>query len=167
MNLRDGGGAVVWHDARAVVENASVGTPLPVVPTGHGLQPARIADALFQAAQRYNLHPALLEALVWQESRWRVNAVSPKGAVGFTQLMPATARQLGVDPHDPLANLDGGARYLRMMLDRFGGNLSLSLAAYNAGPRRVEQAGGIPRIRETQGYVAAILNRLGSANIRP
>ena len=97
---------------------------------------------------------------MWQESRWRENAVSPVGARGLAQLMPGTARELGVDPDDPLANLEGGARYLRQQLDRFDGDIEKALAAYNAGPGRVERAGGIPRIRETQTYVAAVMGRL-------
>jgi soluble lytic murein transglycosylase-like protein len=76
--------------------------------------------------------------------------------------MPGTARDLGVDPNDPFANLEGGARYLREQLDRFDGDIEKALAAYNAGPGRVERAGGIPRIRETQLYVAAIMGRLAS-----
>jgi len=99
---------------------------------------------------------------VWQESRWRANAVSPVGARGLAQLMPATARELGVDPADPFANLEGGARYLRAQLDRFGGDLEKALAAYNAGPGRVERAGGVPEIRETKTYVAAIMGRLSN-----
>ena len=113
-----------------------------------------------ELAAKYDLSPSLIEAMVWQESRWRHDAVSPVGAQGLAQLMPATARELGVDPRDPFANLEGGARYLRAQLDRFDGNLEKALAAYNAGPGRVERAGGIPRIRETQNYVAAILGRL-------
>ena len=97
---------------------------------------------------------------MWQESRWRANAVSPVGARGLAQLMPGTARDLGVDPDDPFANLEGGARYLREQLDRFDGDLEKALAAYNAGPGRVIRAGGVPRIRETQLYVAAIMGRL-------
>ena len=120
------------------------------------------AQLLARIAARYSLSPALLEALVWQESRWHHDAVSPKGALGLTQLMPATARALGVDPRDPVANLDGGARYLRVLLDRFDGDVVKALAAYNAGPDRVERAGGIPAIRETQFYVAAIMARLNS-----
>lgn len=111
-------------------------------------------------AARYNLDPALLEALVWQESRWRTNAVSRVGARGLTQLMPVTARQMGVDANDPVANLEGGARYLRIQLNAFNGDLVKALAAYNAGPKRVQDAGGVPRIKETQDYVAAILGRL-------
>ena len=74
--------------------------------------------------------------------------------------MPGTARQMGVNADDPFANLEGGARYLRQQLDRFDGDLEKALAAYNAGPGRVQQAGGVPRIRETQTYVAAVLGRL-------
>ncbi|WP_247717925.1 lytic transglycosylase domain-containing protein [Qipengyuania proteolytica] len=113
-----------------------------------------------ELSTRYDLAPALIEALVWQESRWRHGAVSPVGARGLAQLMPGTARDLGVNPDDPFANLEGGARYLREQLDRFDGDLEKALAAYNAGPGRVERAGGIPRIRETQLYVAAIMGRL-------
>ena len=109
---------------------------------------------------RYDLSPVLIEALVWQESRWRSDALSPKGATGLAQLMPETARELGVNPADPFANLEGGARYLRAQLDRFDGNLEKALAAYNAGPVRVERANGIPNIRETREYVAAIMARL-------
>ncbi|MEE8230758.1 MAG: lytic transglycosylase domain-containing protein [Qipengyuania citrea] len=113
-----------------------------------------------EVAGRFDLSPTLIEALVWQESRWRANAVSPVGARGLAQLMPGTASDLGVDPDDPFANLEGGARYLREQLDRFDGDLEKALAAYNAGPGRVIRAGGVPRIRETQLYVAAIMGRL-------
>ena len=80
----------------------------------------------------------------------------------IAQLMPGTARDLGVNPDDPFANLEGGARYLREQLDRFDGNLEKALAAYNAGPGRVIRANGVPRIRETQAYVAAIMGRLSN-----
>ena len=113
-----------------------------------------------ELAARFDLSPSLIEALVWQESRWRHDARSPVGARGLAQLMPGTARDLGVNPDDPFANLEGGARYLREQIDRFDGDLEKALAAYNAGPGRVLRAGGIPRIRETQLYVAAIMGRL-------
>lgn len=125
-----------------------------------GLVPANYRAKVAELAARFDLSPALIEALVWQESRWRASAISPVGARGLAQLMPGTARELGVNPDDPLANLEGGARYLREQLDRFDGDLERALAAYNAGPGRVLQAGGIPRIRETQFYVAAIMGRL-------
>lgn len=124
--------------------------------------PLRYAAKIHELAARFDLSPSLLEALVWQESRWRENAVSPVGAQGLAQLMPGTARYLGVNPSDPFANLEGGARYLREQLDRFGGDLEKALAAYNAGPGRVERAGGIPNIRETKQYVAAIMARLAN-----
>ncbi|WP_235903551.1 lytic transglycosylase domain-containing protein [Pontixanthobacter luteolus] len=124
--------------------------------------PPEFNAAVHELARRFDLSPALLEAVVWQESRWRTNAVSPAGARGLAQLMPSTARELGVNPDDPFANLEGGARYLREQLDRFDGDLEKALAAYNAGPGRVERAGGIPRIRETQEYVAAIIGRLSN-----
>ncbi|MCL6250370.1 lytic transglycosylase domain-containing protein [Altererythrobacter sp. KTW20L] len=143
--------------ALAVPEHAVADT------TRHaGGVPLRYVQAVATLAARYDLSPALIEALVWQESRWRENAVSHAGARGLAQLMPGTARDLGVNPDDPFANLEGGARYLREQLNRFDGDLERALAAYNAGPGRVISAGGIPRIRETQNYVAAIMGRLAS-----
>ena len=124
------------------------------------LVPAAYAAKVRELAQRFDLSPSLIEALVWQESRWRADAVSHKGARGLGQLMPGTARELGVDPNDPNANLEGAARYLRAQLDRFDGDVERALAAYNAGPSRVERAGGVPRITETRKYVAAIMGRL-------
>lgn len=123
--------------------------------------PAKYAQKVAELSERFDLSASLIEALVWQESRWRESARSHAGARGLAQLMPATARELGVDPDDPMQNLEGGARYLRQQLDRFGGDLEKALAAYNAGPSRVIRAGGIPRIRETQQFVAAIMGRLG------
>jgi soluble lytic murein transglycosylase-like protein len=122
--------------------------------------PANWQALVAQVAAKYDISPALLEAVVWQESRWRTDAVSSAGARGLTQLMPGTARDLGVDPRDPVANLEGGARYLRQMLDAFGGDVERALAAYNAGPARVAKAGRVPAIRETQLYVASIMARL-------
>ncbi len=124
--------------------------------------PPRYAAKIAELSARFDLSPALMEAVVWQESRWNENARSPVGAQGLAQLMPGTARYLGVNPADPFANLEGGARYLREQLDRFGGDLEKALAAYNAGPGRVERAGGIPNIRETKQYVAAIMGRLSN-----
>ena len=122
--------------------------------------PERWRDRVAELAAKYDISPTLLEALVWQESRWNVSAVSPAGARGLAQLMPGTARMMGVNPDDPHANLEGGARYLRLQLDAFDGDLEKALAAYNAGPGRVIRAGGIPAIRETRDYVTAILSRL-------
>lgn len=132
----------------------------PITHISDSAGPDQWQSRVAQLAAKYDISPQLLEALVWQESRWRPGAVSSAGARGLAQLMPGTAHQLGVNPHDPEANLEGGARYLRQQLDAFGGDLEKALAAYNAGPGRVIRAGGIPAIRETQLYVAAILGRL-------
>lgn len=107
------------------------------------------------AARRHGVPENLFLRLVRQESGWNTGAVSPKGAIGLAQLMPGTAALLGVNPHDPAANLDGGARYLRRQFDRFG-SWPLALAAYNAGPEAVDQYGGIPPFAETTAYVAII-----------
>jgi hypothetical protein len=112
--------------------------------------------AIEAAAEQAGIDPRLLASLVWAESGFQSRASSGAGAIGLTQLMPGTARALGVDPADPVQNLQGGARYLRQQLDRFG-SAELALAAYNAGPGRVAQAGGVPRIPETQVYVARVL----------
>jgi soluble lytic murein transglycosylase-like protein len=126
--------------------------------------PATYHEALYEplireAEIRYRLPPGLMQALVWAESRFNPMAISPAGAAGLAQLMPATARELGVsNRHDPAQNIDGGARYLRQMLDRFV-DVHLALAAYNAGPSAVARAGGIPRNRETPAYVRSVLQR--------
>ncbi|WP_346031701.1 lytic transglycosylase domain-containing protein [Erythrobacter westpacificensis] len=128
------------------------------------LLPASYREAIYEplireAEVRYRLPPGLMQALVWAESRFNPMAISPVGAAGLAQLMPATARELGVrNRHDPAQNIDGGARYLRQMLDRFG-DVQLALAAYNAGPGAVTRAGGIPRNRETPAYVRSVLQR--------
>ena len=99
----------------------------------------------------------LFDALIWQESRYRVLARSPKGAIGLAQLMPGTAREVGVvDPWDVVQNLRGGARYLRMQIEEFG-RYDLALAAYNAGPARVRRTWAIPEIRETRKYVRSVV----------
>ncbi|MFM7204724.1 MAG: transglycosylase SLT domain-containing protein [Myxococcota bacterium] len=111
-------------------------------------------------AQRHGLEPTLFRALVEQESRLRPHAVSGVGACGLAQLMPETARSLGVkDPFNPHENLNAGARYLASLRRQFRGDVALALAAYNAGPGNVRKYGGIPPFRETQGYVHKILTR--------
>lgn len=123
-----------------------------------------IADMELQ----YRLPGGMLAAVVEQESGFNPRAVSPAGAQGLTQLMPGTARGLGVtDPFDPVQNLDGGARYLRQQLDRFNGDVRLALAAYNAGPGAVARYGGVPPYKETQGYVSRVLERMGQGPRSP
>jgi soluble lytic murein transglycosylase-like protein len=123
---------------------------------------------VMSAADATGLEPGLVLAVMVRESAGDPQAVSPRGARGLMQLMPATATELGVrDPHDPAANLHGGARYLARMLDRYDGDLDLALAAYNAGPGNVDRAGRrVPEFPETQHYVAAVKDlarRLGAA----
>jgi soluble lytic murein transglycosylase-like protein len=126
------------------------------VPGFRGSYRGEFLEVAKAAARKHGVPEDLFLRLVQQESGWNVNAVSHKGATGLAQLMPATARRLGVDIDDPRQNLDGGARYLRMMFDRFG-SWRLALAAYNAGPGAVEQHNGIPPYTETKNYVKAIL----------
>ncbi len=114
------------------------------------LAPARTA------AKTYNIPESLFLRLIEQESGWNPKAISPKGAIGLAQLMPGTARLLRVNPNVPTENLNGGARYLRMMYDKFG-SWHLALAAYNAGPEAVEKYRGIPPYNETRNYVTRIL----------
>jgi soluble lytic murein transglycosylase-like protein len=120
--------------------------------------PSAYDDQIQAAAAKYGIDPALLKGLVKQESGFDPSARSGAGAVGLTQLMPATAASLGVtDPTDPAQSIDGGARYLKTQLDAFGGDASKALAAYNAGPGAVTKYGGVPPYAETQGYVASVL----------
>ena len=109
------------------------------------------------AAAKYNVDPALLRGLIRQESNFNPNATSPAGARGLTQLMPGTAAALGVDPSVPAQAIEGGAKYLRQQLDKFGNDPAKALAAYNAGPGAVQRYGGVPPFAETQNYVRKVL----------
>jgi len=126
-------------------------TLLPLLP--------HLADLIEPAATRYGLDSRLVAAVIWVESSGDPKAVSRKGAQGLMQLMPETARRLGVsDALDPNENVEGGSQYLRQQLDDHNGDLSLALAAYNAGPQAVARYGGVPPYPETQHYVQRVLD---------
>ncbi|OWY06664.1 lytic transglycosylase domain-containing protein [Thioclava sp. IC9] len=126
------------------------------VPRYNGKYRGQYINTAKSVASRHGIPTDLFLRLVQQESGWNPQARSHKGAMGLAQLMPATAAKLGVNPRDPAQNLEGGARYLKMMYDRFG-SWRLALAAYNAGPEAVAKHNGIPPYRETRNYVRVIL----------
>jgi len=123
-----------------------------------GRPQTNLADVVNEASGRYRLDPDLVNSVIKAESGFNVRAVSPKGAQGLMQLMPGTASQLGVpNVFDAQANVEGGTRYLRELLERYNYDLVKALAAYNAGPQRVEQFGGVPPFYETRAYVARVV----------
>jgi hypothetical protein len=157
--------AEIEHFEAAPDEQAS-GSRLPASRrqgSGFGLQASArpaidLNEVVAEASGRYRLDPDLVKSVIKAESGFNVRAVSPKGAQGLMQLMPDTASKLGVpNTFDPQANVEGGTRYLRVLLERYNFDLIKALAAYNAGPRRVEQYGGLPPYYETHAYVARIV----------
>jgi soluble lytic murein transglycosylase-like protein len=166
-----------WRDASGtlVLSDRELNTPtkiyeVPGAPsyrttTAHA-SPAsspRFDDIVVAHAQRHALRPELVRAVIQVESGYNPMATSPKGAMGLMQLMPATARELGVrNPYDPEDNIRGGTRYLRLLLDRYDGNEQLALAAYNAGSGAVDRYSGVPPYRETRDYVRKVGLKAGA-----
>ncbi len=153
-------GAAVTYAAPAVFTSAGVET------IGRGMlspppsQSPSLSQAIGEAASRNRISSDLVSAVAWQESRFHQSAVSIRGAVGVMQLTAGAARDLGVNRYDVNQNIQGGAAYLRRMMDRYRGDLRLTLAAYNAGPGAVDRYRDVPPFQETQAYVSGILARL-------
>ena len=156
LSLKDGGEVgILPADIRGFVPDEVVDEVLAPLAAGTDVRTLAIA-----AAQRHGLDPALVLAVVGVESAFQPAAVSSKGAQGLMQLMPATARELGVtNALDPAQNLDGGTRYLRQLVALYGGDLGKALAAYNAGPGAVKRHRGVPPYRETHHYIDKVLKR--------
>ncbi|MEM0935219.1 MAG: lytic transglycosylase domain-containing protein [Pseudomonadota bacterium] len=154
--LLDTRAARQYENSSRLRPDSATATSFAVVPRYDGRYRGQYLPLAKSAARKHAVPEDLFLRLVQAESNWQPQARSHKGAIGLAQLMPGTAALLRVDPHDPRQNLDGGARYLRMMYDKFG-SWRLALAAYNAGPGAVEQHGGVPPFRETRNYVRKIL----------
>ncbi|HYV61498.1 MAG TPA: lytic transglycosylase domain-containing protein [Bryobacteraceae bacterium] len=141
---------------------ASFSVPPPVAYACEPVAQPELSKMIDSVARQHSVDPALVREVARQESGFRPCAVSPKGAEGLMQLMPATQAQLEVrDPFDPQESLSAGAKLLKQLLDRYNGDLALALSAYNAGITRVDRTFSVPEIPETQGYVTNILGRLG------
>ena len=157
-------GQVTVHDGPAIYSAAGATPILPDRPR-IGRAPLAVArtPALREAAVAARLSPSLIAAVAWRESGFRAGVVSSAGAIGEMQLMPSTARSLGVDPYDTRQNFRGGAVYLGVLLRHYDGDLVRALAAYNAGPGAVDRWGGVPPYKETRAYVAAVLDRMSQS----
>lgn len=165
---RDSRGRVQYTNVPSTSSCAAVGKNSNPQPRRTWTPPAAYNASSFDreiwaAGNRYDVDPYLIKAIIRAESDFNSSAVSGKGAQGLMQLMPDTARELRVrDPFNPRDNIQGGTRYFKRMLDTFGGDVVLSLAAYNAGPGTVKRAGGVPRIPETLNYVVKVLKHYQS-----
>lgn len=143
------------NSARLLPDSTKITTPTRI-PRYTGAYKGKYKPMAEAAARKYGVPTDLFNRLVQQESAWNPRARSRVGAIGLAQLMPATARGLGVNPHDPKQNLEGGARYLKQQYRKFG-SWRLALAAYNAGPGAVQKYAGVPPYRETRNYVKKIM----------
>jgi len=142
------------------------GNSIGSLKTAPAKSPIPLNDVVNSASATYHLDPDLVNSVIHAESGFNAHAVSPKGARGLMQLMPGTANQLGVnDAFDPEANVTGGSRYLRELLELYNFDLVKALAAYNAGPQRVDQYRGVPPFRETRAYVARIVHEYNTKKI--
>ena len=168
LSLKDGGEVgVSAAEVRGIVPDEFVDEVVPEVMAGVG-RGGDLRVLATEAARRHGVDPELVLAMVAAESAFRPDAVSPKGAQGLMQLMPATARELGVaDSLDPLQNLDGGTRYLKQLLARYKGEVKKAVAAYNAGPGAVQRHKGVPPYRETLHYVERVLREYAAAAKEP
>jgi len=163
MATVSGGSFFVLPRASSLGTNAPmpISISMPAAPLCDPLPASQVDSLVGDTAARDDLNPDLLRSVVKQESAFRPCAVSSKGAMGLMQLMPDTAEELGVEnPFDAAANLDGGARFLKQLLNRYGGDVPKALGAYNAGPAKVDAAAGVPAIPETVDYVRQILSAL-------
>jgi soluble lytic murein transglycosylase-like protein len=168
-----GDGAITRHDGPALYLTPDMAAQaMPVVRATAAAETSMppqarsaVSDALLASAAAHKLSPSLVYALAWHESRLRPDAVSPKGAIGVMQLMPATARQMRIDPTDPAANIEGGVTLLEQLLRRYDGDIVRTLAAYDAGPAAVAHFHGVPPFRETHAYVADIMEGLARISL--
>jgi soluble lytic murein transglycosylase-like protein len=145
--------------------SSTTGTAAPVAGGGAtksalvpvAMEPAALSQVVQQSAEKNHVDPALVRAVISTESNWNSSAVSSKGALGLMQLIPGTAALLGVgNAFDPVQNVEGGTRYLAMLLQRYNGDVTKAVAAYNAGPGAVDRFGGVPDYRETRNYVQKV-----------
>ena len=161
----DGGAVTYASPAVFTPTGVAVIDRFKSVPIPAAAHTVDLGKVIADASVRHQISADLVTEVAWQESRFRQSAVSTRDAVGVMQLMPGTARDLGVNRYDVTQNVHGGAAYLRRMMDRYDGDVRLTLAAYNAGPGAVDRYRGVPPFRETRDYVAAILSRLAQRSL--